>query len=138
MKIGFRIKLNTTRNGIRIFINGLKTKYYASGGGYDKVGDVFNQFINDNFIDSNLFNESKWGISSCKAFISLIGGSFETIVSKKDLYYITFDSSKLTKYAYKITKNSKGQSFVWANDRVESIFYNEDDAIKHLEDLQNK
>jgi len=136
MKKEFEIKLKTTRiadgYGVRIFINDLKTKYFASGGGYDKVSNVFEQFIEDTFIDSHLFNNSRWGIESLENFMDLIGGTFETINAKKELYYVTFEASKLKNIQYKITKNSKDESIVWANNRIERIFNSKKSASDYI------
>ena len=142
MKTEFMIRLKTTRTiygyGIRMYINELRTKYYAGGGGYDKVGDIFKQFIKDNFLNSNLFKESKRGNSSCKNFIESIGGIFEIIDERNDLYYISFDSSELKPCKYKITKNSKDQSVFWINDRIEKIFNNHNYALEYLEKLKSE
>lgn len=142
MKTEFMIRLKTTRTtygyGVRMFINELRTKYYAGGGGYDKVGDIFKQFIEDNFINSAIFNEKQYGINSCKTFIESINGIFEIIDEKKDLYYINFDSSELKSCRYKITKNSKGQSVFWINDRIEKIFNNHNYALEYLEKLKSE
>lgn len=140
MKTEFEIKLKTTRiadgYGVRIFINGLKTKYFASGGGYDKVSNVFEQFIEDTFINSHLFNNSRWGIESFEKFMDLIGGTFEIINGKKQLYYISFESSKLRAIDYTITKNSKNESIVWANGRVVKIFNSDKTASDYVLEIK--
>lgn len=142
MKTEFMIRLKTTRTiygyGIRMFINELRTKYYAGGGKYDKVGDIFKQFINDNFINSAVFNEKKYGINFCEMFIESINEIFEIIDEKEDLYYISFDSSELKSCRYKITKNSKGQSIFWINDGIEKTFNKHNYALEYLEKLKSE
>lgn len=143
MKVEFIIRVKYTNSvdysgNVRLIVNGLRTKYYASGWGYDKEGDAFSQLINDNF--KNKENKSISSKGDAIRFINSIGGKFEVMYQDDDidLYKIIVNSSKVIDYNYKITKNSKGESFVWANDRVLRVFYNEDFALEYLEDLQKK
>jgi hypothetical protein len=143
MKVEFIIRVKYTvsssySGSVRLIVNGLKTKYYASGWGYDKQGDAFSQFINDNF--KNEENKSISSKGDAISFINSIGGKFEEMYQDDDiyLYKITVNSSMVIDYEYKITKNTKGQSLVWANNRVLRVFYNEDFALEYLRDLHTK
>lgn len=143
MKVEFIIRVKYTNSlyysgNVRLIVNGLRTKYYASGCGYDKEGNAFAQFIRDNF--KNKEGRHIYSKDNAISFIKSIGGKFEVVYQddEMDLYKITVNSSKVIDYKYKITKNSKGESLVWANDRVLKVFYNEDFALEYLEDLQKK
>lgn len=110
---GFKFEIIFSNSGVaRIFINDRKTKYYANGGGYDKISTVIASMVNDligkqpyNFEiygnsgnykkegETEFFLSSGVGFSSIKdSFESIKGNELNQIYSGKNsnIYQITF------------------------------------------------
>ena len=102
----FKFEINFSNSGVaRIWINDRKTKYSASGYGYDKVSTVISNMIND-LIGAQEYNQNIYGnrnglLSYGVGFGSIadsfksIGGELKQIYSGKDsnVYEIKFPES---------------------------------------------
>lgn len=102
---GFEFEIVYSKSGVaRIYINRSKTKYYASGYGYDKESTVLSNMINDligmqNY-DSNIYGNRN-GLLSYGVGFNSIKDSFESIEGNKlikiynglnsNVYEITFN-----------------------------------------------
>lgn len=90
---GFKFEIVYSKSGVaRIFINDRKTKYYASGYGYDKESTVLSNMINDLIGVQNYNNEiygNRNGLLSYGVGFDSIKKSFESIEGNKlnRLYY---------------------------------------------------
>ena len=102
---GFKFEIIYSRSGVaRIYINDRKTKYSASGYGYDKESTVLSNMINDlvgaKSYDSNIYGNRNgllsYGVgfdSIKKSFESIEGNKLIKLYSglKSDVYEIIFN-----------------------------------------------